>query len=97
MAHDDGFERAWALYPKRAGGNSKKAAYAKWRARVRDGVQPEELLAGVQRYAAFIRATGKWGTEYVKQAETFFGPKEYWREDWTLPSDSGRAAGGFVA
>jgi hypothetical protein len=32
------------------------------------------MLAGVKRYAAYARATGSVGTQYVKQAATFFGP-----------------------
>lgn len=99
MASDDAFERAWRNYPKRAGGNSKKEALKAWTARVQSGVDPAELAAGVERYARYIRATGKEGTEYVKQASTFFGPNEHWKESWEIPapSNGGRSAGGFAA
>lgn len=81
----DLFEEAWKAYPPRAGGNSKADARKAWVARVHAGVEPEDIVAGVHRYAAFCRAEGKVGTAYVKQAATFFGPGEHWTEDWALP------------
>jgi len=53
---------------------------------VKAGVSPDDLLAGVQRYAAYIRGTGNEGTAYVKQAATFFGTGEHWCESWELPT-----------
>ncbi|EFH3516504.1 GntR family transcriptional regulator, partial [Escherichia coli] len=67
------FEQAWQEYPKRAGGNSKSAAFKAWKARLREGIKPETMLDGVRRYAAWVRATGNTGTQFVKQAATFFG------------------------
>lgn len=87
------FEQSWQAYPKRAGGNPKATAYKHWKARIADGAMADELLAGVQRYAAFIRATGKEGTEYVKQAATFFGPDRHFEESWTLPAISNAPGG----
>jgi hypothetical protein len=43
------------------------------------------MLDGVRRYAAFCRATGKTGTEYVMQAARFFGRAEEYAEPWTVP------------
>lgn len=74
------FEACWAKYPKRAGGNSKKAAHKAWAARIREGVTADALDTAVQAYAAEMIAKGKIGTEYVKQAATFFGPNEHWQE-----------------
>ena len=34
------FEQAWLAYPKRAGGNSKSAAFKAWKARLNEGVNP---------------------------------------------------------
>lgn len=76
----------WSAYPKRAGSNSKSAALKAYRARLRSGVDPSDILAGVRRYAAYLTATGKVGTEYVKQAATFFGPNEHWAEPWDAPA-----------
>lgn len=74
------FEAVWAGYPKRDGDNPKKAAALAWNASVRRGATEAELARAVTHYAAYCRAKGKEGTEYVKQAATFFGPKEPWRE-----------------
>ena len=83
---DDGFERAWSHYPKRGGGNSKKGAQTQWSARLRAGANIEDMAAGVERYAAYIRAKGDEGTEFVMQGERFFGKKEHWKEPWTPPA-----------
>ena len=92
-AVDETFERAWALYPSRGDhGNPKTPALKAWRARVRGGVDPEEIIRGVERYAAFIRAKGNEGSEFVKQAATFFGPSRFWLEPWTPPANNGHAS-----
>jgi len=84
---DAKFEALWTLYPKRAGGNPKPLALKAYRARLAAGVTHDELAAGLVRYAAFCAATGKVGTEYVKQAATFFGPsEEAWKELWAIPA-----------
>lgn len=83
------FEMAWQEYPKRAGGNSKAAAFKAWKARLKDGVKPEAMLEGVKRYAAYAKATGNVGTQYIKQAVTFFGPDRHFEESWLAPSAPG--------
>lgn len=83
------FETAWQAYPKRAGGNSKAAAYKAWKARLKDGVKSEDMLAGVKRYAAYVKVTGNAGTQFVKQAATFFGPDRHFEEAWQTPSAPG--------
>ncbi|MEB7741780.1 helix-turn-helix domain-containing protein [Escherichia coli] len=82
------FEQAWQEYPKRAGGNSKSAAFKAWKARIREGIKPETMLDGVRRYAAWVRATGNTGTQFVKQAATFFGPNRHFEESWEVPAVS---------
>ncbi|ENT2932125.1 helix-turn-helix domain-containing protein [Klebsiella pneumoniae] len=91
------FETAWQAYPKRAGGNSKAAAFKAWNARLKDGVKPEVMLAGVKRYAAYARATGSAGTQYVKQAASFFGPDRHFEESWQAPSAPGGGHNGTIA
>lgn len=86
-----GFAECWSAYPKRSGGNSRKEAEKAYRARLKAGIAPADLLDGVKRYAAFIRSTGKEGTAYVKQSATFFGTGEHWRESWVPPAGSGTA------
>jgi hypothetical protein len=84
------FERVWGLYPRRTGGNPKKAAWRAFKARLSAGVELNELDEGVQRYAEFCKQTGKVGTGYVKMASTFFGPDEWWKEPWASTDDNGR-------
>lgn len=79
------FLACWAAYPRRGGGNSKRGAFRAWSARIRAGATPALLLAGVERYAAHVRATGREGSSFVMQAATFFGPDEHWLETWALP------------
>jgi len=90
------FEMAWQAYPRRAGGNSKAAAFKAWKARLKDGVKPNAMLAGVERYAAYVRATGNTGTQYVKQAVTFFGPDRHFEESWQAPSAPGGGRTGML-
>jgi len=79
------FEQLWADYPPRAGGSPKKSAFKAWKARIKAGADPQAIADGVARYARFCAVTGKLGTEYVKQASTFFGPDEHYLNDWTPP------------
>ena len=76
------FETLWRAYPKRMGDNPKRKAFKAWRARITAGRTADEIQAGVVRYAAFIAATGKAGTEFVKQAATFLGPDEGFAAEW---------------
>lgn len=84
------FEAAWASYPRRSGGNPKPRAWKAWRARLAEGHTPETIIAGIKRYAAYIRATGKEGTEYVKQAASFLGPDLAFLEGWRPPMQAGQ-------
>lgn len=86
----DEFEAFWSGYPKRSGSNPKATARKAWNQRLREGVPPTELLAARDRYAAFVEATGRVGTEYVLQAATFLGPSRRWEESWEPPSKNGR-------
>ncbi|HIH9429038.1 TPA: DNA-binding protein [Klebsiella variicola subsp. variicola] len=89
MTYPDEFEQVWSVYPKRAGGNSKSDAFKAWNARIRDGTTTAEILAGVERYAAFVKAEGILNTQYVKQAKTFFGPGMHFREPWAIQQAPG--------
>lgn len=83
---DDPFSQIWAIYPRRAGSNPRKAAYTAFYARVREGVGVGSLGEAVARYATFCEATGKVGTEFVQQGQRFFGPDGGWRELWITPA-----------
>ena len=84
------FERAWSLYPKRAGGNSKAAARKAWNARLKAGVSADDMIDGVERYAAFCHATGRTGTQFVRQAATFFGPDLHFEERFDIPANAAK-------
>jgi len=78
------FEIAWSHYPARSGGNSEAKALKAFTARIKSGIAPQELIDGVIRYASWCHATGKAGTEFVKQASTFFGPDLHFQEPWAI-------------
>lgn len=79
------FELAWQQYPKRPGSNPKRKAFQAWHARAKEGYDPAQMLAGVIRYAKFCTTTGKANTEYVMQAQRFFGPSAEFENEWTPP------------
>lgn len=82
-----GFAVAWAAYPTRAGGNPRTRAAKAYRARLAEGATPADMLAGVERYAAYCEATEKAGTEFVMQGATFFGPDRRWTEQYEAPDE----------
>lgn len=86
------FEAAWLEYPKRPGSQDKHGAHKAWSARLRDGVPADAMLDGVRRYAVFVNATGKSGTEFIKQAKTFFGPSKHFEDDWQVITGGSNAA-----
>jgi hypothetical protein len=84
------FDEFWALYPKREGGNPKRAAMRAWNARIRQGIKPAEMVAGVARYANYVRAVDNEFTRYVLHAATFLGPDEHWAQPWAVPTNGRR-------
>jgi len=62
------FEAAWRVYPRH---DEKRAAYAAWHARVREGVSPAVLAAAARHYAAHVADRNP---RYVKLGKTFWGP-----------------------
>jgi hypothetical protein len=82
------FLQAWNEYPKRLGDNPRARAWKAWRGRLAEGYTEDEMLQGTRRYAAFVRAMGREGTEFVKQAATFFGPDKGFIEAWVSPNQA---------
>jgi len=72
-------------YPERAGDQGWRKAQRAAHARISEGHTPSEFIAGANRYSQFVDATGKRGTEYVKQAASFLGPEKSFLEPWTPP------------
>jgi hypothetical protein len=86
------FEVAWQAYPRKPN-NPRKAAKAGWDARIREGVDPRDLLSAVDRYAAFCKAT-KTQARYVMMGATFFGPNERWKDSFEIEDQHGRRRDG---
>ena len=84
-AEHPAFTVAMQHYPKRLGDNSRPKAARAFSARIKSGEDPEILVAGTMRYAAFCDSTHKTGTEFVKQAATFFGPDRPYLLAWDSP------------
>jgi hypothetical protein len=80
QSEDEGFDEAWALYP-RSNTPNRMAALKAWRARIREGIPPADLMAGVRSYAASVARKGT-KPKYVKMAATFFGPNRWWEIDY---------------
>lgn len=87
-----GFARCWSIYPRRTGGNPKRAAERAYMARVQAGIDEQHLYARTIAYKAFCDATGKTGTETVLMARTFYGPDDRYDGDFSLPVDASPAA-----
>ena len=84
---DDVFEQAWRLYPSRNGSNPKQQALVAWKARIKAGFTPNQLLDGVTRYSAWCASTRKTGTETVMQAKRFFGSGNEFLNLWETPTE----------
>lgn len=68
------FEQFWSLYPSRKN-NPKKGAYKAFVARVREGVEIDELLKAAKNYA---RERKGEPDNFTLMAQTFLGPNERW-------------------
>ena len=75
-----------AAYPKRSGDPNWRGALRAAHARLAEGHKPDEFVAGARRYAAFVAATGKAGTEFVQQASRFLGPGKSFALPWDPPA-----------
>lgn len=80
------FDEIRLAYPKRGGGQKWQDAERAYNARLSEGCSHESILDGVYRYARFIEATGKAGTEFVQMASTFLGRNKGFLEPWQPPS-----------
>lgn len=65
------FEQFWKAYPRKEG---KAAAFGNWNIRIKEGYQPETLIAAAQHWKAYHLARATEVT-YIKQAEGFLGHK----------------------
>ena len=70
------FETWWAVYPRKV---EKKAAFRKYKATVKKGADPKELLLAAKNYKAVCESEDR-ESRYIKHPATFLGPAEPWRE-----------------
>lgn len=77
---DESLEAAYKLYPKRDGAQKKAAAFARLRKSLSSPEDLERFTLACRRYAAHIRKTDKWGTEFVAMFSTFVGDWQEWAE-----------------
>jgi hypothetical protein len=95
-----GFEIVWKALPKRSGNNPKGKAEKAYRARLSEKHTPAEMIEGAGRYAKYIRAAGKEGTEYVLQGATFLGADKPFLQAWSAAIGGGdwwRTEAGTIA
>lgn len=66
---EPGFNEFWKIYPRK---NDKGQAYRKYKARIKDGYSPDELIAAATAYAAECKRQ-RTEQQYIKHAKTFLG------------------------
>lgn len=92
--YSEDFERMWLKRPPRAGSDSKKKAFAALNARLKQGADIAVIEAGLDRYCAYILASGDAGTRHVLMMATFFGPDEHYLTPYAITEN---ANGGLTA
>lgn len=78
---DDWLKQLQAAYPRRAGGQGWGYVKRRVPELIKEGNEFEDILAGAKSYGEYCVATNE---EYVRMARTFFGPDEWWAEDYAI-------------
>ena len=71
------------VYPRRLNGQGWGEVKRLVPALIEDGETWADIYAGAKRYGDYCRFTNE---KYVRMAQTFYGPVEWWREDYEIPS-----------
>ena len=80
------FEAFLQAYPsRRPHPNPRKPALTKFQAAIRGGTDPAIIVAGAERYAAYVR-TERTDPKYIAQAATWLN-QERWTEPYALRGD----------
>ena len=87
--YNGAFEKFWNLYPSSKG---KKAAYQKWKARIKEGMLKETLATAARNYSTYVQSKGTT-PDFIMHAKTFLGSNEYWKdyEEPITPSNNKRS------
>lgn len=72
------FEELWQMYPRKEG---KRDAYRHFQAALKDGADPAEIRAGIERYVRKLKAEGT-PTRYTMQGSTWFCQRR-WTDEFT--------------
>lgn len=70
------FELFWSVYPRKI---EKRAAFAKWGARIKERVLPDDLITAAINYAADCK-TQERPTDKIKHGATFLGPNKAYED-----------------
>ena len=81
MLPDDWLEQLKLTYPRRNGDQGWGKVRSLVPREISKGATWERMLKGAQNYAKHCQKAGNLGTEYIKQAATFFG-RDQWFEEW---------------
>jgi hypothetical protein len=78
---EDWLKQIQVVYPRRRGGQGWGYVKKRIPELVRQGEEFDDLLAGAKSYGDYCCATNE---QYVRMARTFFGPDEWWMEDYSI-------------
>ena len=86
MLPADWIKQIKTAYPKRAIGCSYEwpKAIQQMQQRMREGHSFDDLLEGAKNYCLAAKQCGNYGSEYVKQASTFFGPGLHFLDEFEV-------------
>lgn len=81
---EDWFDQLKKAYPKRSKGKAYAwpGAFKQIQKRFKEGRTFEEVLQGTKDYCEATKLSGDYGTEFVKQASTFFGPDLHFLDEF---------------
>ena len=88
---DDWLGQIREVYPRRPGGQGWGTVKRLVPALVKQGNDFEDILKGAKEYGDLCRMEKTEGGPFVRMAQTFFGPGEWWMEDYSVPEHKPRA------
>lgn len=88
--YTEDFEEFWRYYPRKT---EKAAAFAKWKARLKQKVPPEDLIKAARNYAEKCRNEGT-EERFIKHAKTFLGENKPYEEFINAASSRSSKASG---
>lgn len=85
--YSEDFETFWTAYPRK---KEKAAAWKAWQTRIKDGVQPLDLITAANHYSSDC-VRNHTEPRFIKHAKSFLGPTRPF-EDWILTPTMENAA-----